>query len=74
MSVQIQEKSYFGETFRVIVYCPTPKKAITRNSFTELLNPISTGLFYLVVALGGGGGEEGSHRPSIKFDPDILEH
>ena len=32
-------------------------------------NPISTGLFYLVVA------REGSFPPpSIKFDPDILEH
>ena len=25
----------------------------------ELINPISTGLFYLIVALGGGGGGGG---------------
>ena len=31
-------------------------------------NPISTGLFYLIVALGG------VPTPSIKFDPDSLEH
>ena len=36
-------------------------------SITVTFNPISTGLFYLVVALGGS-------TPSIKFDPDILEH
>ena len=30
---------------------------------------MSTGLSYLVVALRGGGSP-----PSIKFDPDILEH
>ena len=29
-------------------------------------NPINTGLFYLVIVLGGS-------PPSIKFDPDILE-
>ena len=34
-----------------------------------LVNPISTGLFYLVVALGGL-----FSTPSIQFDPDILEH
>ena len=34
-----------------------------------LFNPISTGLFYLVVALGGG-----YSPPSMTFDPDILEH
>ena len=33
-------------------------------------NPMSTGLFYLVTALGGGG----VPPPLIKFDPDILEH
>ena len=33
-----------------------------------IINPISTGLFYLVVALGG------PHPTSIKFDPEILEH
>ena len=41
------------------------------SGFPGTLNPISTGLFYLVVAL------EGSFPPppsSIKFDPDILEH
>ena len=32
------------------------------------LNPISTGLFYLVVALGEGS------TPSRKFDPDILKY
>ena len=31
--------------------------------------PISTGLSYLLVALRGG-----FPPPSIKFDPDILEH
>ena len=43
-----------------------------RKSFgtTVYLNPISTGLFYLVVALGGGG----VPPPSIKFNPDILEY
>ena len=38
--------------------------------FLAFFNPISTGLFYLVVALGGGG----DSSPSIKFDTDILEH
>ena len=33
------------------------------------LNPISTGLSYLVVAPRGV-----FPPPSIKFDPDILEH
>ena len=32
------------------------------------INPVSTGLFHLVVALGGS-----FPPPSIKFDPDILE-
>ena len=36
----------------------------------SFFDPISTGLFYLVVALGGGGGS----TPFIKFDPDILKH
>ena len=41
----------------------------TDSSFLLSLNPISTGLFFLVVAVGG------SIPPrSIKFDPDILEH
>ena len=33
-------------------------------------NPISTGLFYLVVSTGG----KGVPPHSIKFDRDILEH
>ena len=32
------------------------------------MNPTGTGLFYLVVAWGS------FPPPSIKFDPDILEH
>ena len=46
---------------------------ISSSSRVKQFNPMSTGLFYLVVALGGGGGGEGFH-PSIKFAPDILEH
>ena len=42
-------------------------KVISKNNH---INPISTGLSYLVVALREGGGS----TPSIKFDPDILEH
>ena len=36
---------------------------------TTTFNPINTGLFYLVVALGGWF----FHPSSTKFDPDILE-
>ena len=38
--------------------------------FWKVLNPISNRLFYLVVALVGGG----VPPLSIKLDPDILEH
>ena len=40
------------------------------NNFENAVNPISTGRFYLVVALGGAS----FPPPSIKLDPDILEH
>ena len=43
MSVEIREKSHFGEKFRVVVYCPIPK-TITWNSesasFTELIKSL----------------------------------
>ena len=41
---------------------------LTNKWWKTFSNPISTRLFYLVVALGG------VPPPSIKFDPDILEH
>ena len=43
MNLQIQETSYFGETFRVIVYCPTPK-----NDKSELFHEIAKILIDLV--------------------------
>ena len=42
------------------------------NSLTIYLNPVSTGLFYLVVSLGVGGGVF-STAPG-KLDPEVLEH
>ena len=47
-----------------------------KKTLQILLYPISTGLFYLFVALGGGGGGGGSRvpLPSIKLDLDTLEH
>ena len=65
----------------VTVQCPCTfsnlsQKTVSDESTTHdlfgnvALNPISTGLFYLVVALGGVF----STPPSIKFDPDILGH
>ena len=61
--------------FQVLPSLPraTPRQLFSSNSrgpgFPGTLNPISTGLFYLVVALRGL-----FHPPSIKFDPDIPEH
>ena len=49
---------------------PNHLQLLFADNNCQFLNPISTGLFYLVVALKGRGGS----TPSIKFDPDILEH
>ena len=40
------------------------------SMYQMVVSPISTGLSCLVVALG----RVGVSTPSIKFDPDILEH
>ena len=50
-----------------IIYLNTYPYSFIR--YVEELNPISTGLFHFVAALGSGGS-----TPSITFDPDILEH
>ena len=44
-------------------------KCLFKGCPFQSFNPISTGLFDLVVVLGGV-----FTTPSIKFDPDILEH
>ena len=50
--------------------------SLIRSDQNAYVNPISSGIFYLVVALRGvGWGGVGTlFTPSIKFDPDILEH
>ena len=55
--------------FITFVYDKKTYLFFLRMIIIQDFNPISTGLFYLVVALGGGG-----PPPSIKFDPDILKH
>ena len=49
MSVQIREKSYFGEKFRVLSYCllPYTNKPITQNSVSVIFYGITKSLLTL---------------------------
>ena len=47
MSVQIREKSYFGEKFRVVVYCPIPK-----HDNSELGKCIFYGIVKILIETG----------------------
>ena len=71
MVKKIFTKSLFSHTlsFDRLYTCENRTKArlnvCTKKELGNYLNPISTGLFYLIVALEGG---------FHKVDPDILEH